>query len=68
MSDTSKADPFGHPGQSQGYAKFRPSYPPEIISELVATAETRGLAKEGLLVDVCTGTGGKLFVPPMPLT
>jgi hypothetical protein len=48
-------DPFGHQGQSDMYALYRPRYPAALLSRIIAEAGDRGLS--GLTVDVCTGTG-----------
>ena len=58
-STTTKAsgDPFGHPNQAEDYAAFRPNYPDDLMKSVMEVVNAKGLAQNGSLVDVCTGTG-----------
>jgi len=47
------ADPFGHEGQAQGYAAYRPTYPSALLDRIWSTPDVR----RGLAVDACCGTG-----------
>eukprot|EP00887_Chlorella_sp_A99_P007595 scaffold28.g7595.t1 len=43
--------------QAQGYAAFRPTYPPSLLNRVYAFAATDGAARRCLAVDVACGTG-----------
>eukprot|EP00743_Colponemidia_sp_Colp-15_P005385 GILK01005787.1.p1 GENE.GILK01005787.1~~GILK01005787.1.p1 ORF type:complete len:297 (-),score=36.00 GILK01005787.1:467-1279(-) len=50
-----KLDPFGHVGQAQSYAMYRPKYPQQLydhLAQFLSHSEPRRLA-----VDIATGTG-----------
>ena len=59
MSTKASGDPFGHQGQAEDYAIFRPNYPDELIHPLLDTFKAKGLLESGdsTIVDVCTGNG-----------
>eukprot|EP00811_Abedinium_folium_P005268 NODE_14852_length_1081_cov_10.699161.p1 GENE.NODE_14852_length_1081_cov_10.699161~~NODE_14852_length_1081_cov_10.699161.p1 ORF type:complete len:300 (-),score=62.91 NODE_14852_length_1081_cov_10.699161:132-1031(-) len=54
MSAAGAVDPFGHPGQAEGYAVYRPWYPETLLEKIWGVTDG---GKRTLAVDVCCGTG-----------